>query len=258
MKKSEVRIASFYEFKHLEGLPGIKSQLLDSMERNDVRGTVILASEGFNSTVSGSSEGLARFVEEAFAVLGARPEVKFSSHDRIPFKRRKVKIKREIVTLKHTVDVADGEGTHVEAKNWNRLIEDPETFLLDTRNSYEVSVGKFRGAVDPSTSSFSELPGFVAENLDPGKHKRIAMYCTGGIRCEKFAPYLKQIGFREVYQLRGGILKYLEETPVEESLWEGECFVFDERVSVDDDLKKGKSDDPSFFKNRHGGEKDSR
>ena len=149
------------------------------------------------------------------------------------------------MTLKKQVKIKLGENTHVDAKEWNKIISDPETLVLDTRNDYEYQTGTFRGAINPGIAKFSELPSFVEENLDPQKHKRVAMFCTGGIRCEKFAPYMKEIGFKEVYQLEGGILKYLELTPNEESLWTGECFVFDERITVDANLQKGTEPDRS-------------
>ena len=171
--------------------------------------------------------------------------MKSSFHDAAPFRKIDVKIKPEIVTLKRPVDMSLGAGTHVSADAWNELISDPETFVLDTRNHYEFDTGTFANAVDPNTTKFSELPDFVEGNLDPEKHKRIAMFCTGGIRCEKFAPYLKGVGFEEVYQLDGGILKYLEVVAPEESLWQGECFVFDERVSIDHQLQKGEAPDHS-------------
>lgn len=252
MQNPEYKIASFYQFKPLERLDEIRSALLETMEEFGVRGTVIIGEEGFNSTVSGLPGSLEEFLDRTSAILDASLEVKFSVHNKNPFRRRKVKIKEEIVTLRKEVDLHAGAGTHVDSRRWNELLSDPETLVLDTRNDYEVALGRFHGAIDPDASSFSELPEFVESELDPGKHKRIAMYCTGGIRCEKFAPYMKQLGFEEVYQLQGGILKYLEDVPAAESLWEGECFVFDERVSVDEDLKKGEADDPSFYKNRPG------
>jgi UPF0176 protein len=156
-----------------------------------------------------------------------------------------VKVKPEIVTLKQKVEIERGAGTHVSPRKWNELLRDEEVFVLDTRNDYEFQVGSFRRAVNPKTEKFSDLPRFVEENLDPEKHKKVAVFCTGGIRCEKFAPFLKQRGFAEVYQLEGGILKYLEEIPEPESLWDGECFVFDLRVSVDENLKKGTAPDLS-------------
>ena len=171
--------------------------------------------------------------------------VKTSYHDKAPFRKIDIKIKPEIVTLKKDVDIRLGDGTHVKPDEWNRLIADDETLVLDARNAYEYEAGTFRRAVNPGVRRFSDLPQFVAEHLDPERHRRVAMFCTGGIRCEKFAPYLKQIGFEEVFQLEGGILRYLEETSAAESLWEGECFVFDERITVDDQLKKGTAPDHS-------------
>jgi len=223
------------------------------MVRFDVYGTFILADEGFNATICGSPEALDGFLPEAEKVLGSVFEIKDSFHPDITFKRRKVKIKKEIVTLRKNVDLTLGAGTHVDAKRWNELISDPETLVLDTRNEYEVQVGKFRNAFDPAAGSFSDLPDALTPRLEAGDYKRIAMYCTGGIRCEKLAPYLIGEGYEEVYQLRGGILRYLEEMPPDETLWEGECFVFDERVSVDEGLAKGEAEDPSFFKNKKPG-----
>ena len=156
-----------------------------------------------------------------------------------------VRIKPEIVTLKLRVEIEKGIGTHVSPRRFNEILRDEEVLLLDTRNDYECQVGTFKNAVNPRTEKFSDLPRFVAENLDPKKHKKVAMFCTGGIRCEKFAPLMKQLGFENVYQLEGGILKYLEEIPEPESLWEGECFVFDERISVDGNLRKGNAADLS-------------
>ncbi len=160
----------------------------------------------------------------------------------------KVKIKKEIVTLRKDVKISLGAGTHVSNEEWNRLLKDPETILIDTRNDYEYRVGTFRGAINPQISSFSELPEFVENHLDSSKEPKIAMFCTGGIRCEKFAPYLVERGFKNVFQLDGGILRYLEETPSGESLWEGECFVFDERITVDRDLNQGTAEDFSSAK----------
>ena len=250
MEKKAYRIAAFYEFKKLEELPNIRERLHEAMENHSVFGTIIIAAEGYNATVSGSFEEIEDFIPVAERILESSFDVKTSFHDEIPFRRRKVKLKKEIVTLRKEVDLSLGEGSHVNSHDWNRLIRDPETLVLDTRNEYEVEVGRFRNAHDPGTRSFSELPEAVNSALEKGSFKRIAMYCTGGIRCEKFAPYMKQIGFDEVYQLKGGILRYLEDTRPEESLWDGECFVFDERVSVDEDLSKGDSADPSFFKNK--------
>lgn len=250
MTEDIVRISSFYEFTRLDDLGQLRASLLSLMEEFSIVGSFIIASEGFNAMVAGSTGEMQRFLREVARLFGNELQTRDSYDTVAPFKRRKVKIKKEIVTLRKEVDISRGEGTHVSPDMWNEIISDPGTFVLDTRNDYEYEVGHFQGAVDPATGSFSELPEYVEKTLDPKVHKRIAMYCTGGIRCEKFAPYMKQLGFEEVYQLKGGILGYLEEVPEGKSLWEGECFVFDERVSVDDELAKGEAEDPSFFKNR--------
>lgn len=242
------QIITFYQFKNLAAvapLVDIRDRLRALMRELGINGTVILGEEGFNSSVAGDPNAVEEFVEKAGRILGTRLKVKSSFNHAMPFRRVDVKIKPEIVTLKQPVDISLGTGTHVESKNWNRIISDPEVFVLDTRNDYEFQNGTFRNAVNPKTTKFSELPTFVSENLDPDKHKKIAMFCTGGIRCEKFAPYLVGLGFEEVYQLEGGILKYLEETSADESLWEGECFVFDDRITVDEDLRKGTGPDYS-------------
>ncbi len=245
---NQFQIISFYEFKDLTeigDLEGIKAQLKDALLEFDVHGTIIIANEGFNGMVCGTSDKIAHFTCRSEEILETKLSVKSSSHQNAPFRKIDVKIKPEIVTLKQKVDISLGKGTHVKPREWNELISDPETLVLDTRNEYEFKTGTFRGAVNPRIAKFSDLPAFVAENLDLEKHKRVAMFCTGGIRCEKFAPYLKQMGFKEVFQLDGGILKYLEETPSDETLWEGECFVFDERVTVDATLQKGSGPDHS-------------
>ncbi len=246
-------IVTFYKFTPMgdaANLERVRDELRSVMRQLDIRGTVIVANEGFNSTVSGESSNVAEFIRKAKKILGAGIEVKRSMHDQRPFRRIDVKIKPEIVTLKKDVDVSKGEGTHVGSKEWNHLLSDPEVFVLDTRNDYEYRSGTFQGAVNPQTEKFSELPGFVEQNLDPKVHKKVAMFCTGGIRCEKFAPYLVARGFQEVFQLEGGILRYLEEISDEDSLWEGECFVFDDRVTVDEKLRKGTGTDHSVQKGR--------
>ncbi len=237
------QIITFYEFKKLSGLKTIKANLKAAMAEHEIYGTFIIAEEGFNSTVCGREKGIAAFIPAVEGIFETKLSYKASFHDEITFKRQKVKIKKEIVTFRKEVDIEKGIGTHVSSEKWNDILRDPETFILDTRNDYEYRVGTFEGAVNPETESFNELPEFVEKNLDPKKHKKIAMFCTGGIRCEKFAPYMKQQGFEGVFQLEGGILRYLEETPEAESLWRGECFVFDERVSVDENLKKGSAQD---------------
>lgn len=242
---SEYKIITFYEFKPMTDLPEKKAALKGAMAEHSIKGTIILADEGFNSTVCGRPENVAKFVAAAEGVLATKLALKSSLHSDMPFRRIDVKIKPEIVTLKKEVDIENGLGTHVNAVEWNNVISQDDVVILDTRNDYEFKNGSFRNAINPKTKKFSDLPKFVAENLDPKTHKRVAMFCTGGIRCEKFAPYMKQIGFEEVYQLEGGILKYLEVTPTEESLWEGECFVFDGRITVDENLKKGVGSDHS-------------
>jgi UPF0176 protein len=240
------QIVTFYKFLRLTDLAAKRELLAREMRRLSVKGTIILAEEGFNSTVCGKSEDIDVFLKTAERVFRSKIDVKSSFHDRKPFRRVDVKIKPEIVTLKQKVEIAKGDGTHVEPQDWNKIISDPETIVLDARNHYEVLNGNFPRAVDPKTLKFSELPEFVEKTLDPTKHKRIAMYCTGGIRCEKFAPYLKAQGFESVFQLRGGILKYLETIPSEDSMWQGECFVFDDRVTVNPHLKKGIQPDHSL------------
>ncbi len=241
--ENNFQIITFYEFKHLQDLENLKDSLKSLMRAHCVSGTVIIAEEGFNSTVCGQVEDIEKFIPEIEKILETRLVYKSSFHAEIPFKRIKVKIKREIVTLRKKVDFEKGLGTHVKSAKWNEIISDSETVILDTRNDYEYKIGTFKNAINPQTSSFNELPEFIEKNLDPEKHKKVAMFCTGGIRCEKFAPYLKTLGFEEVYQLEGGILRYLEEIPENESLWQGECFVFDERISLDEKLEKGSETD---------------
>ncbi|NNE97601.1 MAG: hypothetical protein HKN25_01135 [Pyrinomonadaceae bacterium] len=250
------QVITFYKFKDLSELSTLKELLLGALKEHSIFGTIIIAEEGFNSTVCGETENTRRFVAELKSIFQTEIEYKSSFHSEIAFKRQKVKIKREIVTFRKDVDIRLGAGTHVEAGAWNAILKDPEMLVLDTRNEYEYSVGTFQGAFNPKTESFSELPDFVEDNLDPGEHKKIAIFCTGGIRCEKFASYLKSKGFEEVFQLEGGILRYLEEVPPQQSLWEGECFVFDERVSLDEELKKGKAPDLSVKKEDLPNEKD--
>lgn len=245
---ADIQIIAFYEFKDMLSLRPLletRELLKDSIRDSEVRGTIIIAEEGFNGMVCGTGDAVARFTTCIEDVLQTTLRPKRSFHENAPFRKIDVKIKPEIVTLRQPVDISLGRGTHVKPGEWNDLISDPSTYVLDTRNHYEYETGTFARAIDPNTSKFSELPAFVEQNLDPDRHKRIAMFCTGGIRCEKFAPYMKQLGFSEVYQLDGGILRYLEEVPESESLWQGECFVFDERVTVDASLSKGTSPDHS-------------
>jgi UPF0176 protein len=242
------QIISFYEFKPLgpiDRLNSLRSVLREILLRRSIFGTIILAEEGFNASLCGPPENVEPFIAEIEVILDTKIEPKSCLNDRSPFRKHEVKIKREIVTLKRPVDISLGVGTHVDPRDWNKVITDPEVLVLDTRNDYEFQTGTFRNAVNPKTVKFSELPGFVEEKLDPAKHKKVAMFCTGGIRCEKFVPFMKERGFSEVFQLRGGILKYFEEVPADEQLWEGECFVFDERITLNKSLEKGAAPDLS-------------
>lgn len=214
-----------------------------AMDELSIKGTILIAEEGYNSTISGTPEDILRFIEILEKNLETTLKYKSSFHSDRPFLKAKVRIKKEIVTLRQQVEIEKGIGTHAKPSEWNRIISDKNTIILDTRNDYEVELGTFRGAVNPKIEKFSDLPKYVAENFSPDEDVQIAMFCTGGIRCEKFAPYLKEQGFKNVFQLEGGILKYLEETPENDSLWEGECFVFDDRIAVDHNLRPGKTED---------------
>ncbi|MCB1755729.1 MAG: rhodanese-related sulfurtransferase [Gammaproteobacteria bacterium] len=241
---STIVVCALYRFVRLENFRELQAPVQAKLLEHGVRGTQLLAPEGINGTFAGQAQA----IEAVLDWLRAIPELrgldsKQSVTTGMPFKRTRVKLKKEIVTL--GVDGIDPQkvtGTYVRPEDWNALISDPEVLLIDTRNDYEVGIGRFKNAVDPGTRSFRELPAFIKANLDTAKHKKVAMYCTGGIRCEKASAYMLEQGFAEVYHLRGGILKYLEEVPPEESVWEGECFVFDNRVSVDHQLQKGRYD----------------
>ncbi len=241
---SQYVVCALYKFVSLDDFEALRQPLLNFMEKNRVRGTLLLAKEGINGTVASTREG----IDALLAYLKSDPRLadlsyKESYDEQIPFYRTKVKLKREIVTMGvEGIDPRKVVGTYVKPSEWNKLITDPEVVLIDTRNDYEVQIGKFKNAINPVTETFREFPDYVKQNLDPAKHKKVAMYCTGGIRCEKSTAYLKELGFEDVYHLEGGILKYLEEVPEEESTWEGECFVFDNRVAVNHKLEKGQYD----------------
>jgi UPF0176 protein len=237
------QIITFYEFKRLDNLSEIKATLKSAMIEFSILGTIIIAEEGYNATVSGTPTDIEKFVEILEKTFETTLVYKTSFHAERPFLKAKVRIKKEIVSLRQPVEIEKGRGTHAKPAEWNRIISEENTIVLDARNDYEIEVGTFRGATNPRIEKFSDLPRFVQENFNPRNHRRIAMFCTGGIRCEKFAPFLKELGFEEVYQLEGGILKYLEETPAEASLWEGECFVFDDRIAVDRNLQPGTTED---------------
>ena len=235
---------ALYKFVALPNYSSIRHPLLKVMTDNKVFGTLLLASEGINGTISSTREG----IDAVLSWLDQQPgldniDTKESWDTEIPFYRTKVKLKKEIVTMGvEGIDPKQVVGTYVKPKDWNDLISDPDVVLVDTRNDYEVEIGTFKGAIDPQTTSFREFPRWAKDNLDPGKNKKVAMFCTGGIRCEKSTAYMKEQGFDEVYHLQGGILKYLEQVPQEQTLWQGECFVFDNRVAVDHDLKRGSYD----------------
>jgi len=241
---SEFIVCALYKFVYLPQYREIQRPLQAQMVENEVKGTLLLAEEGVNGTISGSRSG----IDAVLAWMETIQEfsgiaVKESLTNQLPFKRSKVKLKKEIVTMGVAgIDPKQSVGTYVTPQQWNELISDPDVLLVDTRNQYEVAVGTFANAVNPKTTNFREFPEYVSQHLDPSVHKKVAMYCTGGIRCEKSTAYLKKQGFEEVYHLQGGILKYLEEIPEEVSLWQGECFVFDERVTVNHQLEKGSYD----------------
>jgi UPF0176 protein len=242
---SKYLTAALYKFVSLPDYKDLQQPLLACCEENVVKGTILLATEGINGTISGSAEG----IKAVLAFLRTDPlfkgrladlEHKESYADRMPFYRMKVRLKREIVTMGVPgVDPSKMAGTYVKPVDWNALISDPDVILVDTRNDYEVAIGTFKGALNPRTTNFRELPEWVRGEKSLREKPKVAMFCTGGIRCEKSTAFLRSEGFEEVYHLQGGILKYLEEVPMEQSLWQGECFVFDERVSVDHDLKPG-------------------
>ncbi|MFT7185555.1 MAG: UPF0176 protein [Pseudohongiellaceae bacterium] len=237
-------VCALYKFVILEDFELIRTPLLNIMLKNEVRGTLLLAREGINGTIAGSRESV------DVVLNWLKNDVRFSdivtkeSFDiDIPFNRTKVKLKKEIVTMGvENIDPKKIVGTYVKSKDWNALISDPEVLVVDTRNDYEVKIGTFQNALNPETETFREFPDYVEKNLDSSKHKKVAMFCTGGIRCEKSTAFLKEKGFEEVYHLEGGILKYLEEVPEEETMWKGECFVFDNRVAVNHKLEKGQYD----------------
>lgn len=239
-----VVVCALYKFVTLENYQDIREPLLQTMESLDVCGTLLLAHEGINGTVAGSRKGIDQLLQWLEQDERLKPiEFKESYVEQMPFKRTKVKLKKEIVTMGvEGIDPRQTVGTYVDPKDWNALIRDPDVVLVDTRNDYEIQVGTFKGAVNPNTETFREFPDYVKNNLNKDTHKKVAMFCTGGIRCEKSTAFMKEQGFEEVYHLKGGILKYLEEVPEQETLWEGECFVFDDRVTVNHQLEKGSYD----------------
>ena len=234
-------VCALYKFVRLDQYQDLRQPLHDLMAVHGVRGTILLAREGINGTIAGTREGIDRVLDWLEQDAGVGPiERKESENEEPPFRRTKVKLKQEIVTMGvDGIDPLTMAGTYVEPEDWNALLDDPEVLLLDTRNDYEYEVGTFENAVNPHTTSFREFPEFVENHLDRNRHRKVAMFCTGGIRCEKSTALLNKLGFDNVYHLKGGILNYLARVPESESKWQGECFVFDERVTVDHDLQSG-------------------
>ena len=234
-------VAAVYKFVKLTDCAAMRKPLLAQCDTLGITGTLLLAEEGINGTIAGTRSGIDRIL----AYLRRDPrladlEHKESAAGQPPFYRMKVKLKKEIVTMGVAgIDPTELAGHYVKPEDWNALISDPDVLLIDTRNDYEVDVGTFKGALDPRITTFREFPEYVKKNIDPQRKPRVAMFCTGGIRCEKASAYMLQQGFSEVYHLQGGILKYLENVPASESLWQGECFVFDQRVAVGHGLVPG-------------------
>ncbi len=228
-------IASFYKFVPLTDYEDIKFPLLNFMQANSILGTIILAHEGINGSFAASYDDVRKLyaylrADQRFADL----HFKEAFDDLMPFEKAKVKFRKEIVTLGVPgVNPLKNPGNRLSPEEWNKLLQDPEVVLVDTRNTYEVELGTFKNAINPNTENFRDFPEYVKNHLLDKKDKKIAMFCTGGIRCEKSTAYLKDLGFEDVYQLEGGILTYIETIPVEDSLWEGTCFVFDERIAVE-------------------------
>ena len=239
---------AFYHFVTLDKKNNIQEHVYNFCAANNIKGTILLADEGINGTISGKEKNIRDFLifikkEGLFNGVFSKLEHKESWASKNPFYRMKVRLKKEIVALGvDGVSPTKNVGKYVKPEEWNNLISDPNTIIIDTRNHYEVDIGTFKNATNPNTSTFRELPSFIEENLDPKTPKKIAMFCTGGIRCEKATSLMLDKGFKDVYHLEGGILKYLETIDKDKSLWEGECFVFDQRVAVTHGLNEGKYD----------------
>ena len=226
-------IAALYRFTPLPNPAALRDELLATFTEAHLRGTLLIAPEGINGTLAGSSETITHLLTLLATHTGLpKEDVKFSYADTLPFGRLKIKLKAEIIAFRKAVADTTHPGTYVDPQHWNALIADPTVLLLDTRNTYETQIGTFAGAIDPHIDNFSDFATFVRENLDPARTPKVAMFCTGGIRCEKASAFMLQEGFTEVHHLKGGILKYLEETPEQSSQWQGACFVFDRRRSV--------------------------
>ena len=237
-------ICALYKFTRLDDFEEIQDPLKLFLNSLNIRGTLLLAREGVNGTIAGDNDSIMKsldYLQKDKRLVGL--EYKFSYSEKPPFKRLKVKLKKEIVTLGvSNIDPTFSSGTYVKPADWNELINDPDVVLIDTRNNYEFEIGSFKGSINPNTETFRQFPAYTKNNLEKYRDKKIAMFCTGGIRCEKSTAYLKSKGFENVFHLQGGILKYLEEVKEDDSLWEGECFVFDDRVAVKHNLELGKYD----------------
>lgn len=246
-----VKVAAFYQFAALPDFRELREPLRAICAGLELKGSVLLAHEGINGMLAGSANAIDTLIAELRdgALFGGRLdnlELKFSRASAMPFARLKIRLKKEIVTLgDSTADPTKAVGTYVDAADWNDLIAAPDTLVIDTRNAFEVAMGSFAGAVDPEIKSFGQFKDFVTNTLDPQRHRKIAMFCTGGIRCEKASAYLLSRGFAEVYHLKGGILKYLEAVPENQSRWRGECFVFDERVALGHGLRERETEGAS-------------
>ena len=240
MIKSKFTIITFYQFKKIDDILNIKNELVHFCKFNKIKGTIILAEEGINGTIAGLYENIKKFESHLLSLGFANYNPKYSYSKFMPFFRLKIRNKKEIVTLRSKdVDPENITGKKIKPQDWNNLISDKETILIDVRNNFEVEMGTFKNSINPNTKSFTEFKSYLKNNLNKAKEKKIAKFCTGGIRCEKISSYMSKKGFKDVNQLHGGILNYLEKTSHENSLWNGECFVFDNRVSVKNELKDG-------------------
>jgi len=233
--------ASFYLFTQLNNLPALQTKLLNLCNNLSIKGTILIAQEGINSNIVGENQAITQALKEIKTELNNQDfEIKYTPVKNIPFERMKVKIKPEIITFGiPEANPTDKVGTYISPHEWNKLISQPDVKVVDTRNEYEYEIGTFKRAENPHINSFKEFNDYIEENLSQNKEEKVALFCTGGIRCEKVTALMLSKGFKEVYHLQGGILKYLQEIPEEESLWEGECFVFDDRVAVTHGLEKG-------------------
>ena len=240
----EICVAALYQFSRFDDCLAIRASLAEICSDKGIRGTILIAPEGINGTIAGHPDAVEDVIGHIRNLPGcALLDVKYSSAQTMPFHRMKVRLKREIVTMgQPDIDPLSDAGHYVAAADWNALIDDPDIVLIDTRNDYEVAIGSFAGAIDPRTHSFSEFPDWFRAHRDDYHGKKIAMFCTGGIRCEKATAFLKAEGLENVYHLKGGILKYLEDVPAEDSRWKGECFVFDQRVAIGQGLTPGTYD----------------